>query len=35
VDAQRRAAALEALRDLLERLEVDMIEQDERDDHAA
>ena len=35
VDAQRRAAALEELRDLLERLDVDLIEQDERDDHAA
>jgi Arc/MetJ family transcription regulator len=35
VDAQRRAAALEELRDLLDRLDVDLIDQDERDDHAA
>jgi Arc/MetJ family transcription regulator len=35
VDVQRRTAALEELRDLLDRLDVNLIDQDERDDHAA
>lgn len=34
VDAERRAQALESFRDLLDRLDVDLIEQDEVDDHA-
>ena len=34
VDAQRRADALESFRTLLGRLDVDLIEQDERDDHS-
>jgi Arc/MetJ family transcription regulator len=35
IDAQQRAAALESFRDLLGRLDLDLIEQDEHDDHAA
>ena len=34
VDADRRAALLESFRELLDRLDTDMIEQDEIDDHA-
>jgi Arc/MetJ family transcription regulator len=34
VDARKRTELLEEFRDLLERLDVDLIEQDERDDHA-
>jgi len=33
-EAERRAKALEAFRDLLGRLDIDLIEHDERDDHA-
>ncbi len=33
VDAERRVQALESFRDLLERLDVGLIEQDEIDDH--
>jgi Arc/MetJ family transcription regulator len=33
VDAERRAQILESFRDLLDRIDVDMIEQDEADDH--
>lgn len=33
VDAERRAQVLDSFRDLLDRLDVDQIEQDERDDH--
>jgi len=32
-DSDRRAELLESLRDLLDRLDVDLIEQDEADDH--
>ncbi|MFV2109218.1 MULTISPECIES: hypothetical protein [unclassified Micromonospora] len=32
-DSDRRAKLLESLRDLLDRLDVDLIEQDEADDH--
>jgi Arc/MetJ family transcription regulator len=35
IDAQHRAAALESFRDLIGRMDLDLIEQDERDDHAA
>jgi Arc/MetJ family transcription regulator len=35
IDAQQRASALESFRDLLGRLDLDLIEQDEGDDHAA
>jgi len=34
VDAERRGRALESFRELLGRLDTDLIEQDERDDHA-
>ena len=34
VDADRRAVVLESFRELLGRLDVDMIERDEADDHA-
>jgi Arc/MetJ family transcription regulator len=34
VEAAKRAALLEEFRDLLDRLDVDLIEQDEMDDHA-
>jgi hypothetical protein len=34
-DAQERAAALESFRDLLGRMDLGLIEQDERDDRAA
>jgi Arc/MetJ family transcription regulator len=34
VDAERRARLLDAFRDLLGRLDTDLIEQDETDDHA-
>jgi Arc/MetJ family transcription regulator len=34
IDADRRARALESFRDLLGRLDVDLIEQDEADDHS-
>jgi Arc/MetJ family transcription regulator len=34
VDADRRAQLLESFRDLLGRLDVDLIDQDEADDHA-
>jgi Arc/MetJ family transcription regulator len=33
VDAERRAQTLESFRDLLDRMDVEMIEQDETDDH--
>ena len=33
VEADRRAALLDAFRDLLDRLDTDLIEQDEADDH--
>jgi Arc/MetJ family transcription regulator len=33
VDADKRARVLDAFRDLLDRLDVDLIEQDEADDH--
>jgi Arc/MetJ family transcription regulator len=34
VDADRRAAVLESFRDLLDRLDTDLIDRDEADDHA-
>jgi Arc/MetJ family transcription regulator len=34
VDADRRAMVLDSFRGLLDRLDVDLIEQDEADDHA-
>lgn len=34
VDAERRSAVLESFRDLLGRLDTDLIERDEADDHA-
>jgi Arc/MetJ family transcription regulator len=34
IDADRRTRALESFRDLLDRLDVDLIEQDEIDDHS-
>jgi len=34
VDAERRSRALESFRQLLERLDVELIERDEADDHA-
>jgi Arc/MetJ family transcription regulator len=33
VDADKRAQVLDSFRDLLDRLDVDLIEQDETDDH--
>lgn len=34
IDAEKRSKALESFRDLLDRLDVDLIEQDEIDDHS-
>jgi hypothetical protein len=34
IDADRRAGVLESFRELLGRLDVDLIEQDEADDHS-
>ena len=34
VDADRRAQLLDSFRDLLDRLDTNLIEQDERDDHS-
>ena len=34
VDADRRALLLDSFRDLLDRLDTDLINQDERDDHS-
>jgi len=35
LDADRRERALTAFRDLLDRLDVDLLEQEERDDHGS